>query len=595
MHFSYNMSYNFYKKMNEADTLQFGTSLSNILSALTNSNYSDIEPIKTELKAESIESALKLLETKLIFFSSCNFHPISASITKILAFAYHVRNENEKFILYGFKCISPLYQRFLSSELQSVFLKTLPSCPAITVDISQISSFPFDISAGFANMMSSPSDDVSFLLTVRSLLEYEVTFDSISVTVDHTKDKSSTHQILGQTTLERHQRVKQYPTLPIHRPGVVTINSISFKLHEIVLNVKIFKEIGYHKTSIKPYDTECKFEIIQPDFGVTNVDFPLKIKCDNIPEGAESFIIEAIINSEPPTCTIKEINDLQFKETIENPPKLIEKTLLLNSPKKCNVNISIQWSLIYETVNTTHENTFSVHFSDSFATTFKLFGPDRTPINLKNSPVLCTDQQYILVTTFEYNLPVQSTITELHPIPASCDVKLDQVIFDVPLDVLTSEAFTSVCYLTFTDNAKSGSLGKYTMKYKVNDSNDVLEYDVILPNINIKEKVVDIEILTPEEIIENVKSQLTLNIKGLLPTNAVLDISADDNYKIVGDFKKNISLQQNETDSIQISFIPTHTGKVTLHPFIVDNNEIVLWESAFSVDVKPNNIQQQEQ
>ena len=72
------------------DIQQFGKSLSNILSILSESNYTSIDPITTELKADSIDSALSILETRLRYFKSYNFHPISASITKILAFAYRI-------------------------------------------------------------------------------------------------------------------------------------------------------------------------------------------------------------------------------------------------------------------------------------------------------------------------------------------------------------------------------------------------------------------------------------------------------------------------------------------------------------------------
>ena len=152
------------------DIQQFGKSLSNILTVLSKSNYTSIDPITAELKADSIDSALYILETRLTYFKSHNFHPISASITKVLAFAYRIQNHNEKFILYGFQSISQLYQRFLPIELQDIFIKNLPQCPPVNVDVLEISALPFAISAGFTNQFSSPSEDVSFYMSIRSLL-----------------------------------------------------------------------------------------------------------------------------------------------------------------------------------------------------------------------------------------------------------------------------------------------------------------------------------------------------------------------------------------------------------------------------------------
>lgn len=579
------------------DIQQFGKSLSNILSILSKSNYTSIEPIATELKTDSIDSALYLLETRLSYFKSYNFHPISASITKVLAFAYRIKNHNEKFILYGFQCISQLYQRFLPTDIQEIFIKSLPECPDVNVDVFEISSLPFDISAGFINQFSSPSEDVSFYISIRSHLEYEIPFESISIKIDHTQEQPSIHQISDQIELKSNQKVVLRPSLPIHTPGVVKIDHISIKIYNVVLNIKAFKGMGYTRSSIRPYDTECKFELVHPDFGITNVDYPLQIKCDNIPEGAESFTIDATLISDSKDISFADVDSSSdspnhFKHIFEKPPKSIEQKLKIRSSTKCNVKVKVLWSLLHQTVNTIHEEEFDFIFTDSFVTSFKLFNSDRSPINLKSSPVLSTDQQYIFVPTFEYNLPAQSTILELQPVPANDAIKLNQVGFDVPLDILTSEVFTSVCFLTFSENAKSGSLGRYTMKYKVLGVDElkdspILTFDVQLPSINIKEKLIEVTYeIKPDEIHENSESQLILNIKGLETSDVTLDISTTDDYKIIGDFQKNISLQPNQTESITIVFEPLKSGKIELHPYLTGKGEILLWEQSIPVDVK---------
>ena len=243
---------------NSFNPVQFGAALSRIVSHLGDANF--IDSIAPEIAADSIESALSILESRLHYFSSCNFHPISAQITRILAFAYHIRNEPEKFVTYGFRCISPLYQRFLPTDSQIKFLEVLPNCPSVEVDVTQSSSVPFDILAGFEDEKSYPSDDVEFGFSIRSLLEYEISIDSISIAINHNKEGISSYKVLDTQVIKKHQKIKELIKLPIHKPGRISINSISIKIYNVVLNVKIFKQMGYNESVINPFDDECKFE-----------------------------------------------------------------------------------------------------------------------------------------------------------------------------------------------------------------------------------------------------------------------------------------------------------------------------------------------
>lgn len=576
---------------NDFDAIKFGKSLSNVLAQLAKSNYTSIDMIPHELQTNSIDSALALLESRLKYFDSYNFHPISASITKILAFAYHLQNDNEKFVKYGFRCISPLYQRFLATTIQEVFLNQLPYCSQLTIQLTENSSFPFDVSSGFINQFSLPSDNVEHVLLIRSLLEYDISFDSISVTVNHTQINLSSHQISDKISLTKHQKIKFNTQLPVHTPGLLTISYVTFQIHQISVNLKIFKHSGYQQTTIRPYDTECKFQIIHSDFAVTNVDYPLQIKCENIPKGAQSFRIEAKLQSNNSLVTFSNTTDNQpttkVTETFDIPSNSIEKTFYIKSAEECNVNVNVRWSLLYETVDTSHDNNFDFMFKKSFFPSFKLFNTDRSPINLKSPPTLSTDQQYILVTTFEYNLPVSSTILKLEPTPLdSSSIFLKQVPFDVPLEVLTSEAFASVCFLTFSETAQNGSLGQYFLEYQVNNDDTVLTFKVDLPVIHIKEKFIDVKTSTStvEEQDENVH-QLVLDIKCLKTINATLDIPITDDFRIVGEYKRNIEMNPEQTESIAVRFVPTKSGKIQLHPVVVGQDGIILWESIVSSDV----------
>ena len=469
---------------NSFNPVQFGAALSRIVSHLGDANF--IDSIAPEIAADSIESALSILESRLHYFSSCNFHPISAQITRILAFAYHIRNEPEKFVTYGFRCISPLYQRFLPTDSQIKFLEVLPNCPSVEVDVTQSSSVPFDILAGFEDEKSYPSDDVEFGFSIRSLLEYEISIDSISIAINHNKEGISSYKVLDTQVIKKHQKIKELIKLPIHKPGRISINSISIKIYNVVLNVKIFKQMGYNESVINPFDDECKFEIVHPELGVTNVDYPINIKCDNIPDGADSFTVEANINNEQSNAKFVDSNSLEFKKVYEKPSKLITETLKIRVPDPSNVQINIRWSLLHDTVSAPHNESISIQFRNSFTMNFKFFGPDRHPIkyNSRTTPELSPGEDYILVSNFEYNLTAQSTVTKLQLIPSD-KLEIEQFAFDLPIDILTAEAFSSVCKFRLTNESESGSLGKYILQYRINNSSDDLILEINLPIINV--------------------------------------------------------------------------------------------------------------
>ena len=92
--------------------------------------------------------------------------------------------------------------------------------------------------------------------------------------------------------------------------------------------------------------------------------------------------------------------------------------------------------------------------------------------------------------------------------------------------------------------------------------------------------------INPEVVTENSENQLVLEIKGLDATDATFDVSTGEDYKVVGDFKKNINLQPNETESVTVVFTPLKSGKIELHPYLIDKNDIVLWETSIPIDVK---------
>ena len=575
--------------MTGVDAKAVGELIGNIDKALNENGFGSSAPVLEILKVGDVDSAIHELESYLAVFSAANFHPISAHITRILMFLQKEKGNNDMFVRHAFHCISPVYSRFLPQKSHELIVKAITEASPVSMEISNLSECPFDIVVGFLNSSTSPSDDVSLVFAARTLTKISLPVDSISVVIEHSQDGKLVFEILKDIELPSGRRMKAIHPIPIHRPGVLRVTGVSLKVKNIECFLSVCQKIPYETASILPYDTECKFTIEKGDFGIVKVPYTVKLSCDSIPDGADSLTFSLKFDSNMSVVKLIDTSDPNsYTETIERPSKLVEREVRILAESNCELKVDVAWSILFETVNSSHTENFRVKFSDPFTVDFKLFDPERAPVNVKKPAPILHDQKYILVTTFEYNLPIVSTIVALEPVSTE-GFALDHVQFDLPLDVTTSEAFTTACFLTASENAKSDSFGRYQLRYKVNGASDELTYLVDMPTAVVSPKKVEVMVTKPDEATINQQSELQINVRSVSPegVECVLAIENCENFVIKGAPRRPVHLTGTESIDIPIAFVPVKPGHQEFPRIsLLDADSVTLWKSVLSFVVK---------
>ena len=571
------------------DAKAAGELIGRIDRALSENGFGSVAPILEVLKVGHVDSAVKELQPFLDFFGPTNFHPILAHVTRILMILERERGDVKVFVEYAFRCISPVYSRFLPRETQEWIVKAMAEVGPVAIEISSAEQSPFDVSVGLLNMATSPSDDVSVVVAGRVLTQQSVVVDSVSVVVEHSQDGNLVFEVMKDVEFPCGKRTKSVQTIPVHRPGTIRVTGLVLKVKNIECTLRAFRPLGYNTASILPYDTECNFTITKSDFGITKVPYTVKMTCDSIPNGADSLTFSLKFNSDPEVVKLLDCSDTNnYTETIEHPPKLVEREIRIQAQRNCDLKVEVVWSVLCETVNSSHTQHFNVKFSDPFTVDFKLFDPERAPVSLKQPPLVLHDEKYILVTTFEYNLPVASTVVGLES-TASDGLELNRVQFDLPLDVTTSEAFTTACFLTALASAKSGSLGRYELQYQVNGASDTLRYIAEMPSAIISSKKVNIDVVKPADAILNKESQLQINVQCVCEEGieGAFVIDSCENFVIKGEARRPVTLAKDEKIDVSIAFVPVKHGYQEFPRLsFVDASSMILWKSVLSFVVK---------
>jgi hypothetical protein len=102
---------------------------------------------------------------------------------------------------YSINCISPLYSRYLSEEVQQSILAGALTSSQVEIAIADASASPFEVSVGFVDSTTLPSADVQVSLSVRALLRCPIQVQQISVVISHSQTGSSEFGIFGVTEL----------------------------------------------------------------------------------------------------------------------------------------------------------------------------------------------------------------------------------------------------------------------------------------------------------------------------------------------------------------------------------------------------------
>ncbi|KAH0789617.1 hypothetical protein GPJ56_006469 [Histomonas meleagridis] len=541
--------------------------------------------VKTELNVDSIESAIDTLEKYKESYALGNFHPLAAAISEILILLYKEIGNTEKCIKYTLKCISPLYRRYITSKIEENFIQQLSNLNCeIKLEITEDSGVPFDFKLGFESPTFPPSKDSSILLKVFSNLNCNCQIKDFTVLAEHSQcgiQRLSLGNEINFTNSETNF-IAKIP-ITIRKPGKMTIKSISFIIGQITIELTKFYLIGFPESTILPYDSECDLHIVKPDFGVVNADYPIKLLISGIPKSASSLILSVEADR---TVTFIEPPKIEIKE----PDSSIEHIFRARSNKKQETSVRLNWSIEADSVTSEFNETINIIFWIPFFISFKLFGEDRYPISLKTQPTLSRNHKFILVITFEYNLPSSSTITDLKALPSE-GVSLDPVDFDLPLNILSSEAFTTAIFIELTDTAVDGPLGRYEITYEVEGYDEPLKYSFEMPQIKIETKFVNVSIVAPEEVEANKQSQITLKIECLNSIDADLILSESNGFSIVGEHNVELNLKEGETQNVNVTFCPNKIGTVQVPLFLVDKNKVMIWDANVNVRVIENNEQ----
>lgn len=597
------LNYIITKVESEKKTFSFTSALGRIFTQVTSTKEIDSQPILKELRVDSLDKAIQIFQTQYERFSASNFHPIASKIAFCLAYSYKIQENNEKFVLYALKCLSPLYKRELKLNVQGLIFDKFDSIPGLVVQADSMVFTPFNISIGFTKEHFYPSHDIEVIFLGKLFTSLSITVESISLVLTHSIINDQTYEILKEVTFDSTKQFRSVCNVPCHKPGNIAIKAVLLKLKQITIQIPISAynafsiHTGFAKSSIMPLDSECKFIIERPDYGIIRTDYPLKIKCTGIPQGAETFYYSITLQSSPDVAKYTNHEDsVHFTKTYNQPPESFEYVLHLQADMKCNMDVQIVWSLCHETVNSTHNDTFSVRFVDSFTIAFKLFNPSRSPLSLKTPPKMVTNQKYILASTFEYNMPPTATIKDVKFIPSE-GIQSSPVSFDLPIDMTMSEAFSYVTFLTATNESKSGSIGYFEVQFSLSPHNDeIILYKMDAPCIDILQEVIKVDLEIPSEVNQHEENKAIIKIQNLLEQHIECSFTISENTKFTFNGLTNhaISLNANELNTCELSFIPIETGKTEFPHMEIKYLDNIVWEATpfmfvKFVETKPEN------
>lgn len=560
--------------------MSFGSILPSLYSQLKQSALS-LESIQRELGCDNNESSIQVLEDNLSIYLSKNFFPLASIATEVLAFAYFEMNDYEKWISYSLKCISPLYQRYLKNDkIENAFLEKLAKIDReLEININEDSGLPFTFKMGFLNPEYNPKRDVDIVLNITSELNSDCKIEDLEVEIDHSQMGKQKFNLLDFVEFNNNQKfIKSTIKVPINKPGKIAIKGVCFKFNNVKINLFKIYRTDFSKALILPYDSECNFQVISPKIGIVNIEYPIKIIMTGIPLNSESLKLSIFVND-----NTKVIGSSVHE--IKNPKNSDEYTFEVISSKSLENTLKVKWELCVDSVESKAEKIISIMFWEPFIVNYKLFNYDRYPISLKNRPILSRNHKYILVNTFEYNLPSKAVLTQLKQIPNE-GIIFDPVDFDLPIDLLATEAFTNGIFIEITDNIESsGPLGNCQIVYNIEGySNDII-FNAELPSIKIDIKYAEIKVEMQNTPKLNEELQLLLNIDCFNSIEAVLTVSESENYLFSGTNSFNVNIQKGSKLQLTLSIIPTKIGRIIIPLFLVDKNDVIIWDNNVQIDV----------
>jgi hypothetical protein len=225
-------------------------------------------------------------------------------------------------------------------------------------------------------------------------------------------------------------------------------------------------------------------------------------------------------------------------------------------------------------------------FFNPFTFSFRLFNGARSPVTLKKV-VIVPAEQYVLVTTFDYHLPVGCTLVELTAIPSS-GIEFEDVPFGLPLSLSINEAFTAACFLRTGFSAEPKALGRYEIKYSLGDSPDAVSFGVPMPKVDFLPKKCEATVTRPETLVVNAPTSLHIAVTGFVEGGLACELVVGEtfSFRLQCEPRRAVTVPQNTEIDLEIPFVPIQPGKQVFPALALVEGGVQLWSSCLTFIVK---------
>ena len=572
-------------------------SLVEISKKLEENESSSADPILQELKVSDLDSAISLLENEYRIYSSKNFHPIAAQITRCLALTYKIKGNQEKWLKSILLCLSSTYFKFLDASVVEMFETNIENCKNIKINIENIQT-PFSFSCGFLKRSVLPSILPSVILKFRSQITSKVKIDSISVQIKHSETgEISSFEILKDIDINNSKTPKSLQEIGPFASGQISIESITMKIGTAEIVFTEFNVIGSRECVVFPFENECSYSAKIADFGIIGAIFPIKILVQNIPDGAilQNTSVE-VHNGKDLFSFVNSDDPLSFSSSIESPKSETETDVSLMVADECVLDIIISVDVSFGIVSSKWKKVYQIEFYNAFKPTFQIINQNFNYSVKVPKPILHINDESTLISTFEYNCP--GTVTVLNT-----KVILDENVFTVknelqpaifPLELSTGEMFTTTSHVIPHSKTNNKNMGEIEVTFVDKEGTEMV-YSTKLPEISILDKTLDIQMNIAPQIEE--KKMYTFQLIGRatkVPFAVDIIIDSNDDFLLDGETSKHVVLPQEMGVLLQVNYMAIKTGELKFPTisvlYVSERVTSTIWQNSPSVYAEYSHI-----
>ncbi|EAX90291.1 hypothetical protein TVAG_272240 [Trichomonas vaginalis G3] len=546
---------------------------------LTNNSYTSAEPILKELNVSSIGEAISIFSAELDKYKSKNFHPLSAQLTRILAILNRLDGNNEKWFHLMLNCLSPNYQIYLPKETIDITLDYLTKCTDLRVFLDDSPFSPFEFIANFVSDTVLPSKPIQINITFRSKLLKPVHSDKIYLTLQNDKGKNIEAVVFTDKELKPNTLYRTSIEIPPQNPGKISLKTAQICLLNSVVTLFTKSNSRASDISVLSFKDDIHFSAESNSFPICRFPYKIKAKCTGFPSETESVSLHASISG---NATFENgQNTMDFSKTKPEEDVLFDVSIV--APSKCDVEVKLDWITKYSE-EITFSETKSIHFTEPFTVSNKVFGPSFMAFKEKTIPQIYRGTQYTFLTIFEYSLVEHSVIRNIDVTPAEGFV-ISQMPIELPINLNQSEAVSYALFITCNGNAKNGSPGVLSLTFTVDSNSDEkLIFSTVLPEVQFAPSEVECYLSIPE-CKKDEDSELTLSITHSpvagLNIESYLTVQDNDFFVIAEESKKQSINYNQEKSEMKIKFKAKDIGTRSFPKISITSIDgIELWQSS---------------